>query len=228
MRIIDRLDIYIREKGINDNQVTVNANLSVGLLNNARKGGSDIGKKAIEKILSYYQDLNRVWLITGEGNMLVSKTVEPDRTFSLRTDHSVGLQDIPLYNFEATAGLVSLFNDHCAVPVDFLKIPNLPSVDGAIFVRGESMYPLLKSGDIVIYKMKEISLESIIWGEIYLLSFISDGDTYTAVKYIQKSEDPEKVKLVSFNQAYAPKDIHIASITALALVKASITFHTME
>ena len=187
-----------------------------------------LSERFVLNLTEHFPEISKDWLLTGSGEMLVSKTVEPNRTFKLKTDRFLDIQDIPLYDFEAAAGLVSLFNDHGADPVDFLKIPNLPSVDGAIFVRGESMYPLLKSGDIVIYKKKELSIDSIIWGEIYLLSFNSDGDTYTAVKYVQKSEDPEKVRLVSFNPSFAPKDIPLASITALALVKASITFHTME
>ena len=160
--------------------------------------------------------------------MLVGQEVEPENTFKLRTDRSLEAQTIPLYDFEAAAGLVAIFNEHGAEPVDFLKIPNLPAVDGAIYVRGESMYPLLKSGDIVMYKKKELTLDSILWGEIYLLSFDSDGDTYTSVKYIQKADEPDKVRLVSFNPSFAPKDIPLSSITALALVKASLTFHTME
>lgn len=72
MRIIDRFDKYMEVSGINDNQVTVNCTLSVGLLGKARKGENDLGKKAIEKILSFYQNLNRVWLLTGEGEMLKS------------------------------------------------------------------------------------------------------------------------------------------------------------
>lgn len=60
----------MEEKHINDNQITVNCSLSVGLLGKARKEGNDLGKKAIEKILSFYQDLNKVWILTGEGSML--------------------------------------------------------------------------------------------------------------------------------------------------------------
>ena len=152
----------------------------------------------------------------------------PNHTFSLQTDRTIDQQDIPLYDYNATAGLVAIFNDHTLEPSDFLRIPNLPPVDGAIYVRGESMSPLLKSGDIVMYKKKELSLDSILWGEIYLLSFVSDGDTYTAVKYIQKADDADKVRLASFNPTFAPKDIPMSSITALAMVKASLTFHTME
>jgi len=160
--------------------------------------------------------------------MVKSTRVTPENTFSLRTDKALSVQDIPLYDFDASAGLVAIFSEMNVDPVDYLRIPNLPAVDGAIFVRGESMSPLLKSGDIVMYKKKELSIDSILWGEIYLLSFQTDGDSYTAVKYIRKSDQPGMVCLASFNPSFAPKDIPMESITALALVKASLTFHTME
>ena len=157
-----------------------------------------------------------------------STPVSPTQTFPLRTDRNITVQEIPLYDFDASAGLVAIFSERKAEPLDYLRIPNLPTVDGAIFVRGDSMSPLLKSGDIVMYKKKELSLDSILWGEIYLLSFSTDGDSYTAVKYIRKSEQPGMVCLASFNPNFAPKEIPLSSITALALVKASLTFHTME
>ena len=69
-RIVERLERYMEIKGLNDNKVTVDCGLSVGLIGQARKGKSDIGKRSVDKILSKYQDLNRVWLLTGEGEML--------------------------------------------------------------------------------------------------------------------------------------------------------------
>lgn len=180
-------------------------------------------------LFSKCEHINYNWLITGEGEMRnSSKPISIDHQFNLRTDRNIESQDIPLYDFDATAGLVAIFNNHNIEPEDYLHIPNLPPVDGAIYVRGESMSPLLKSGDIVMYKKKELSMDSIFWGEIYLLSFIYDGDSYTAVKYIQRADDPEKIRLVSFNPSFAPKDIPMNCVTALALVKASLTFHTME
>ncbi|MBQ1675934.1 MAG: hypothetical protein II065_00730 [Bacteroidaceae bacterium] len=33
-----------------------------------------MGRKAISKILATYPDLNKVWLLTGEGNMILEKS----------------------------------------------------------------------------------------------------------------------------------------------------------
>lgn len=49
MRKIERFDKYMNINKLNDNQVTVNCGLSVGLLGKARRGDSDLGDKAIEK-----------------------------------------------------------------------------------------------------------------------------------------------------------------------------------
>lgn len=68
--IIDRFIKYMDFNGLNDNQVTVDCHLSVGLIGKARKGKSDLGRNSIEKILKAYPDLSRAWLLTGEGPML--------------------------------------------------------------------------------------------------------------------------------------------------------------
>ncbi|MBO4596547.1 MAG: hypothetical protein J5676_01520 [Bacteroidaceae bacterium] len=60
-------------KNLNDNQVTIQCNLSNGLIGAAKKGRSDLGRKAISKILATYPDINKVWLLTGEGNMILEK-----------------------------------------------------------------------------------------------------------------------------------------------------------
>lgn len=227
--LLNRIAEIARNEHITIGALERKIGASKGVLSRAIHNGTDIQAKWIEKIVENYPRYSISWLITGQGAMAEEgNTYAPTHTFRLQTDRNLECQEVPLYDNNATAGLVAIFNDRSIEPTDFLRIPNLPPVDGAVYVRGESMSPLLKSGDIVMYKKKELSIDSFFWGEIYLLSFVSDGDTYTAVKYIQKADDPEKVRLVSFNPAFAPKDIPMSSITALALVKASLTFHTME
>ena len=69
-RRIDNLTNYMKFKGLNDNQVTVECKLSNGLLNKARAGQNDLSAKTVEKILTRFQDLSRIYLLTGEGEML--------------------------------------------------------------------------------------------------------------------------------------------------------------
>lgn len=173
------------------------------------------------------------WLLTGEGNMLKNEDLhianpEVEERFTLCTDHKKDLQCVPLYEMDATAGLMALFDKNVRqIPISHLQIPDLPPVDGALYVRGDSMYPLLKAGDIVCYKEIPVSIDCIIWGEMYLLSFIIDQETFIAIKYIQQSDSENMIRLVSYNPHHSPKDIPANSVRALALVKASVRFNTM-
>lgn len=71
MRKIDRFLQYLDYKGISENKATVDCGLSKGLIGQAKSGKSDLGNKATEKVLNFYQDLSKVWLLTGEGSMIV-------------------------------------------------------------------------------------------------------------------------------------------------------------
>lgn len=180
-----------------------------------------------KNILVQELNVNPDWLETGEGEMF---NAEPNITnaFRLRTDNSLPFQAVPLYSIEGTAGLVPLFNDRASKePINYIHIPNLPKCDGAIYVVGDSMYPLLKSGDIVLYKQLN-SLNDVFWGDMYLLSIDIDGEEYVTVKYIQKSEKEGCIKLVSQNPHHADKDVEMGHVRALALVKASIRMNSMR
>lgn len=73
MRRIERFDKYMTFKGLNDNKVTVDLGLSNGTIGKSRKDGRDLSDRVIEQILNFYTDLNKVWLLTGEGEMLNKK-----------------------------------------------------------------------------------------------------------------------------------------------------------
>ena len=79
--IINRLDEYLRYKGLNDNQVTVQCGLSNGALGKARSRGKGITSQNIEKILLVYKELDARWLLTGEGNMLGEEPVQSGSDF---------------------------------------------------------------------------------------------------------------------------------------------------
>lgn len=227
----ERLGKYIEYKGISFYAFENSLNVSRGSISKAVKDGKSIGSNVIENIMSVYTDINPVWLVMGKGEMLLENTGSEDtvKTFKLKTDTTVESQQIPLYDIEAVAGLVPLFTDDQKLkPVDHISIPNLPKCDGALYVTGDSMYPLLKSGDIVMYKQVNDITNNIFWGEMYLLSIAIGDEEYVTVKYVQKAQEPDMVTLVSQNKAHQDKEVEISKIRAMALVKASIRMNAMS
>jgi len=171
------------------------------------------------------------WLLVDEGDMSVSTpepVYKPERTFMLRTDGKKELQRIPLYDIQAAASIVHTFNGKQNI-IDYITIPNMPTCDGALPITGDSMYPLLRSGDIVLYKVIRDLQEGIYWGEMYLVYLNDNGDDMTLVKYVQKSDKGEDyIKLVSQNHHHAPKDVKLKKVKAMALIKASIRINSMS
>lgn len=152
-----------------------------------------------------------------------------DKVFKLRTDRLIDRQQIPIYDMEAVAGLVPLFAERYNQSViEVMETTLIPKCDGGLRIVGDSMYPLLKSGDIVFYKQIHDILNNIVWGEMYLVSFDVDGDEYVSVKYLQKSDIPDHVVLVSYNEHHKPMEIHVSRIRALAFIKASLRLNSLK
>ncbi|WP_299627723.1 S24 family peptidase [uncultured Tenacibaculum sp.] len=236
MSTIDRIKVLADHEGIKITALEKQIGASKGVLSRAFNNKTDIQSKWLTKIIENYPHFDSLWLLTGKGDMLVkndavvvSGEVVANNVFKLKTDYPIGKQAVPLYNVEAAAGLVELFQSHGDTqPVGTLNIPNLPKCDGAVFVTGDSMYPLLKSGDIVAYKQIYDFYSEIFWGEMYLISVEVAEEEFISVKYIQKSEKGEDyIKLVSQNKHHQPKDIKMSKIRAMALVKASVRMNSM-
>jgi phage repressor protein C with HTH and peptisase S24 domain len=231
--VSERVGEYLEKKSISYYAFENSLGASRGSISKAVKEGKSIGSNVLENIMSIYKDINPNWLLTGQGDMFVSNddfllNREID-SFKLKTDNSIEVQQIPLYDIEAVAGLVPLFGGkNNPTPMDYISIPRLPKCDGAVYVTGDSMYPLLKSGDIVLYKEVSDIKNEIFWGEMYLLSLDMSGEEYITVKYIQKSEINGCVKLVSQNKHHQDKDVEYGKIKALALVKASVRINAMN
>ena len=190
-------------------------------------GDPQILNNWIATLLDRFSYYSKDWILTGAGSVFSDGRVLITPGSSPQEESVVENKEVPLYDYYGNTGLASLFNEHTQTPSGYLSIPNLPPVDGAIRFRGDSMSPLIKSGDIVMYKKKDPSLDNFLWGEIYILSVKSGEDSYTTLRYIQQSA-PGMIRLVGYNPSFEAIDVPVESITALALIKASLSFHTME
>ena len=176
------------------------------------------------------------WLLFGKGKMLETKSEQENREdyrFALEkeadTSNKIDSQTIPIYNLKADNELLHLLNNpNKFKPADYISLPNIGKVDGGLYAVGDSMKPLIKHGDIIIFRQINDLPNSIFWGEMYLISYNLENEEYIVIKYIQKSDVPGCIRLASQNQHHSPKDIPITNIKALAQIKASIRFNTVH
>ena len=236
MKAIDRIKQYMEDKNLGFAEAERLFGFSNGYLNKQYKRSADLGEGMLVKVLENCPDISPAWLLTGQGNMVrdtkVSESAAEYGVSVIHTPkHTEAIRDqqvVYLYDIEATAGLRAIMDNKSQNIIDTIRIPNLPKCDGAIHVVGDSMYPILKSGDIVLYK-EVTNMADIFWGEMYLLSIAVDDEEYITVKYLQRSDEgKDYVRLVSHNQHHSPKDIPTSSITALAIVKASVRLNTIR
>ncbi len=229
---LERIKQFIDQEGISVSAFEKSVGFSNGAFASQLKNKKTIGVDKLENILNNFPQLNPSWILTGEDDMILENYIQKgkiSRKFSLKTDNAIERQRIPLYDIEAVAGLIPLFDNPAkAATGEYIVLPRVPKCDGAIFVTGDSMYPLLKSGDIVAYRKIQDFSSEIFWGEMYLVSVEVANEEYISVKYIQKSDKGEQyIKLVSENKHHQPKDVHLNKVRVMALVKASVRINSM-
>lgn len=232
-KITHRLVRYMEYKGLNPNSVTVSAGLSIGLIGKAIKNESGLNSDTIEKILHAFEDLNPVWFVLGDGEMLKPdmkemshfQTVTKSVTFlgetknkenvTLLEDNFQSQHGIPLIPIEAMAGFgtggvqVMDYDTQKYVVPEFTEL----NVDFMLRVKGSSMYPKYNSGDLVA--CKKLALNDIFfqWNKVYVL----DTDQGALIKRIKKGSDGHLL-IVSDNPSYEPYELHLSKIHAIAIV----------
>lgn len=70
MTITERLQKFMVYRNLNPNKITVDADLSTGLIGRAIKNDSGLNSETVEKILIAYPDLNPEWFVSGTGEMI--------------------------------------------------------------------------------------------------------------------------------------------------------------
>lgn len=223
-RFLETVDsIYSQDKDF-----LIESEIKKSTFSQVRSGRQQASLDMILALSSVRDEVNTDYILTGRGTPL--RTPEVTQIFHPKgTEKTEEEGVITLYDVEAAANLKSLFDNKDQNILGQINIPNIPKCDGAVYVKGDSMYPLLKSGDIVAYKEIPLEMGHIFFGEMYLVSIDLDGDEYLTVKYVQQSEKGEDwIKLVSYNSNHQPKDFPLTSVRAMALVKLSIRMNTMK
>lgn len=171
-----------------------------------------ISPRMADKIISAFPEVDKAWLLSGEGEMLKEAT---DVT---RPSHRIRYW----VDVDATAGGVTQFDDMMSSQYIDLAIPEFSDCTDAVNLYGDSMLPLYKSGQIII--LKEWKESFIDYGNVYLV-VTKKGNRM--VKYLRKGSDAEHVLCVSENKEFDSFEILMDDILRLYLVKGSIAKNTL-
>lgn len=219
-RKIDRFDKYMRANGLNDNKVTLDLALSVGTIGKSRKEGRDLSDRVIDKILNYYGDINPVWLLAGEGEMLKNGQ---ERLVAVSSD-IIGEEPkgTPVYDIDVTCGREYRgFQDETVI--GYVDLPNIRKDSHIVTASGESMQPKIMDGDKIV--LREImSWDYIYYGQIYLVL----TSEYRLLKYIRKHPTDESyVILRSENKEFDDIELPKSKIIRLFIVENILRFRNM-
>ena len=202
MTIKERIEMYIEHQGIKRSVFEKSCGFSNGYLRNLKENPS---AAKIEDILTVYPEISRVWLLSGEGEMLNSD--KPNEQFAMSKTETA--TTVPLIPISAQGGslnefVVSIKGSECE-----RIISPINGVDFAIQVSGDSMAPEYPNGSRVF--IKKINERAFIeWGKTYVL----DTCNGTVIKTLVPSEKPECVKCISINPdpMYAPFEICLEDV----------------
>lgn len=198
----DRLTKFRQYKKLGQGKFEKLSGLSNGYLTQLRKAP---GSEKLQRILSAFPDLNRAWLLTGEGEMLTG--VQTEQTIQSSTDD---IHLIPLLPVSAQGGsfndfVVSIKESSCEKIISPIK-----GADYAMSVSGESMAPEYPSGSQIL--IKRINEKAFIdWGRVYVL----DTCNGTVIKRLFPSDTADKVLCRSINSEFPPFEVLLSDVYAV-------------
>ena len=199
----DRLTKFRQYKNLGQGKFENLSGLSNGYLTQLRKAP---GSEKLQRILCAFPELNRTWLLTGEGDMLIGEQVE--QTMQSSTESDIHL--IPLLPVSAQGGslndfVVSIKESSCEKIISPIK-----GADYAMSVSGESMAPEYPSGSQIL--IKRIDEKAFIdWGRVYVL----DTCNGTVIKRLFPSETADKVLCKSINPEFPPFEVSLSDVYAV-------------
>lgn len=189
--------LYLEFKKVTKYDFYKKSGVSRGILDQE----SGITEQNINKFLDWADDCDPSWLLTGEGNMIISKTgtaQEPTVKYGKKRG-----KGIPLIaaNALAGAGQGELVIHEYDIEQRYF-IPEFSRADYLIRVKGSSMYPKYSAGDILA--CVKMNLNSFIqWNKTYVL----DTTQGIMVKRICKGDEANMWVLKSDNKDY--QDIEV-------------------
>lgn len=214
-----RLIDFIKSEGLSVREFEKRCGLSNAYIATLRHSPST---NKLSTILSAFPQLNRVWLLTGEGEMLnpvagASEASEGVKNVNPERSYTVGR---PYYNVDFLAGFDLTVDDQTAVPDYLISFPPYDR-PGVLWcnVSGHSMEPEISNGDIIALSEVLNWRDFLVLGDVYAI-ITTEG--LRTVKRLRRGPSPDSYTLQPANPAYDPQPIRADQIARVYRVLTAV------
>ena len=189
----ERALAFVAHKGLKMKEFEELAGLSNGYVTSMRKG---FGEGKLNNVLNAFPDLNRDWLVYGEGSMLKSESAAHRVESSQEALRKYGDSLVPEYDIEFRGGPQGLMVESGRL-LDYWVIPNAPAGSFIVSMTGRSMLPAIPSGSRLIlspYSFDRNYPTSIPFGNLFVVvTYDEEQDAYNAhIKILRRHKGGDK------------------------------------
>lgn len=205
----DRLTRFLSAEGISKSEFARRMGLSTAYIGAMRKS---MPEQKVVRMMELFPNLNRDWLLYGEGEMYREKQPAPSRTDPLEG------YIVPLLPVEAFAGNLQMYSQGVELAQCEKVVSPVRGIDFAIRVSGDSMEPDIRNGSILY--IKRINDRNFIpWGHPVVI----DTENGVLVKVVEPSpEGDDFLEARSYNENYPPLRIAKETLYGLYRVVAQV------
>lgn len=187
MGLKERIMQYISYRRMTVQTFEFEAHLSNGAVS---KMGDNTRKSTLDKISNTFPDLNKAWLLTGEGEMIHQLPSSSNSIIS----YTAG---VPYYNVDFIGGFDLVLNDQTINPEYLIDFKLYNEATCWCNVTGHSMEPEIAHGDMIALKKIE-DFSFIPFGEVYAIVTTNEMRT---IKRIGPATNPENYSLIPTNKS---------------------------
>ncbi len=192
----DRLIRYLDAKGISKAEFGRRIGVSGAYITSMRKS---IQPDKLRLIAEEFPDLNRDWLLYGDGDMLQKETAVPVVSYST---------GVPYYDEDFLLGFEEIGTPNSENPEYLIRMPGYERATLWCNASGHSMEPEINNGDIIaLQRIEDFSF--LPFGDVY--GFITTNGMRT-IKRLGRSEREGYYRLIPTNKGYDEQEIPIDKI----------------
>ena len=202
--ISERVKELWHDSGLNMTAFATKLTIDRSNLNKKVHGEQKITKRDIDKFCKTL-NVSYDWLVNGNGEKyLTEKESAMLEALQNKTVYNNKQCGVPYYDIDFCLGLREMYQDTPEVPVQLIDIPGYSKADFWCKTTGDSMCPIINSGDIIAMKEVKDWQSFLLMNEAY---GIVTSNEQSMVKVIRPGSDTDHFILHSYNSEYPDQEI---------------------